>query len=82
MTLVPFNKYDIDHIPTKQQHFEIGKVIINFIGGPHDCVEVVDYPHASAESCRSSIASSMHFMGIVGVKVRMRGRRVFLIKER
>ena len=81
MTLVPFNKYDIDDIPVKQKQHNLTKLLMTFMDGPNECVEVKDYPHHSPECCRSSFARLITFLGIENVRVRMRGNRIFLIKE-
>jgi hypothetical protein len=82
MTLVPFNKYEIDDIKTKQGKHKTSKILMQFVDGPNDCVEVKDYPHHSPECCRSSFAKLISYLGIKNVIVRQRGNRVFLIKER
>ena len=81
MTLVPFNKYEIDDIEVRQERYPISDELVRFIEGSDECVEIKDYQHHSPESCRSSFARLIMFMGIENITVRMRGGRVFLIKE-
>ena len=81
MTLVPFNKYEIDDIKVKQRHYPMSDILTQFIDGPHECVEIKDYPHHSPECCRSSFARLVMFLGIKNIVVRMRGDRIFLIKK-
>lgn len=82
MTLVPFNRHEIDSIEDKRpKNEDVTNVLIEFIASDHDCVEVLEYRYADAFSCRSALHSRIRDLGLLSVTVRMRGRRVFLIKE-
>ena len=82
MTLVPFNKSDIDKIEVKiERKIKLVDTILSFITSEHDCVEITDYPYGDAMACRSAFGMTIKRLGLLGVKVRMKGYRVFLIKE-
>ena len=82
MTLVPFNKSEIEDIKVERPKFNvIGDLLIRFIESGHECVEVIDHDYKDAFSLRSSVASSIAYYGFLDISVRMRGNRVFLIKE-
>ena len=82
MTLVPFNKNDIDDIEVKAPRIEkITDMLISFITSDHECVEVTDYPYNGAMACRSAIGTTITRCGLIDITVRQRGHRIFLIKE-
>ena len=82
MTLVPFNKSEIENIKIERPKFNvIGEVLIRFIESGNECVEVIDHDYKDAVSLRSSLAGSIAYYGFLDISVRMRGNRVFLIKE-
>ena len=82
MTLVPFNKNDIDRIEVDRRDNEkVKDMLIEFVTSDNDCVEVTDHRYPNALTCRSSIACTIKHLGLRGVKARTRAGRVFLIKE-
>ena len=82
MTLVPFNRHEIDSIEDKRpKNEDVTNMLIEFITSDHDCVEVLEYRYQDAFTCRASLHSTIRKLGLLSVTVRMRGRRVFLIKE-
>lgn len=58
------------------------KILCEFRDSEHECVEVADYKHKSVESCTSSFYNSIKRYNMWTIKVRQRGKRVFLVKVR
>ena len=82
MTLVPFNKNEIDDIEVDcAKRVSIIKTLIAFIEADHDCVEILNHTYMNAQTCRSAFAVTIKKCGLINIKVRLKGNRVFLIKE-
>lgn len=43
--------------------------------------KIEDYNHASAKSCQTSFLNSIKNFKMTGIKIKIRGNRVFLVKE-
>ena len=81
MTLVPFNKNDIDKLTIqKVKKEDVINTLISFIEMDENCVEVTNHAYANALSCQTSIVNSIKYLGLLSIKVIRRGERVFLIK--
>ena len=82
MTLVPFNKNDIEDLKTRNPKREHPiDLLVDFIKRDYECVEVLNYTYSNSQSCRSALATTIKRCGLVGIKVVKRGTRIFLIKE-
>jgi hypothetical protein len=82
MTLVPFKKSEIENIKVERPRLNsIGDMLLRFIESGQECVEVIDHDYKDAVSLRSTVASAIRYYGFLDISVKMRGDRVFLIKE-
>lgn len=82
MTLVPFNKHDIDALTIQRVKKEdTVNTLISFIEMDADCVEIKEHSYANALSCQTTMVNTIKYLGLLGVKAVRRGERVFLIKE-
>lgn len=53
----------------------------SFVESGYRCVEVTDFPHKSARSCRDSLQTSIERMNLYHIKAVRRQGRVFLINS-
>lgn len=82
MTLVPFNKADLDGLKAdKTKEENPVDTLLSFIKMDCDCVEITNYRYASSMSCHTTMHNEIKRLGLLGVKVIRRGDRLFLIKE-
>lgn len=77
MKLVPYDEKKLDRVykPCKNQ-----KILREFIDSNEKCVEVKEFTHRDAGSCRNSLALSLKRMQVYNVIVISRKGRVFMIK--
>ena len=82
MTLVPFNKNDIEKIDVNTNKTEkLVEIMVSFIEMDTDCVEITDYQYTNGATCQITLLQTIKRLGLLGIKVVRRGERVFLIKE-
>ena len=78
MNFVPVNE---EIVPIAKIRSENQKMLIEFMESNYDCVEVVNYPQKSAESCAASLCSTRDHLRLYGVIITRRKNRVFLIRK-
>jgi len=80
MTLIPYNKNDIEGLggfkKTKNQ-----KILEDFANSDMDCAEVKDFTQANAWICASSLNHSIKNFKLLNIQAISRKGRVFLIKN-
>lgn len=57
------------------------KLLEEFANSDMQVAEIEDYNHASAKSCQTSFLNSIKNFKMTGIKIKIRGKRVFLVKE-
>lgn len=79
MQIIPRNKEELKEAvrPYTDNH----KILTDFLNSNYYCVELKGYTHRDAISCQSSMCASIRYYRMAGVRVRIRGDRVFLVKE-
>ncbi len=80
MTLIPYNKNDIEQIgsykKTKNQ-----KIVEEFINSNMDCAEVKEFTHKTGHSCANALNTAIKRFRLSSVHAICRNGRVFLIKN-
>lgn len=78
MKLKPCSVNDLGNIYRPTKNYEILK---EFKDSGLICVEIDKYPHANANSCQTSLMTSIKRYGFIGIRCCVRKGKAYLINE-
>lgn len=78
MTLKPCNVSEVGDLYKKTRNYE---TLMEFKESGLACAQLEKYPHKDAKSCQSTLLNSIRLFKLVGIKVRVRGQKVYLVNE-